>query len=139
MCSDWLGGMNRSDSDFPTRTRAGLGKLRVVPLAESGVFAPANLIAFGDSPFDTSWNDQGRPSGVPFLDDGVKVRTENVSFPEWRTKALARRHPPNWNMLFADGHIEGAKARTFFDRSSLEVLRRWNRDNQPHPEGLHRE
>jgi prepilin-type processing-associated H-X9-DG protein len=47
-------------------------------------------------------------------------------------KAMLQRHGGSWNMVYCDGHVEHGGVRTFFDWSSDEVVRRWNRDNQPH-------
>jgi prepilin-type processing-associated H-X9-DG protein/prepilin-type N-terminal cleavage/methylation domain-containing protein len=47
---------------------------------------------------------------------------------------LKRRHGGRWNVLFCDGHVENLSVAELFDVRRDEVLRRWNRDNQPHRE-----
>jgi prepilin-type processing-associated H-X9-DG protein len=124
---------------FSHRVPTGPGTFYNVPLPETAVINPSDMIAFGDSPLDPAHflQQQGKGIGVPILEHGLVSSIYSVMNADARTKAaMARRHSPNWNMLFADGHIEGAKARAFFDRKRQEVLRRWNRDNLPHPEGL---
>jgi prepilin-type processing-associated H-X9-DG protein len=49
--------------------------------------------------------------------------------------ALKRRHRGKFNIVFGDAHIENLPLRRLFYPSS-QVLRRWNTDNQPHPEAL---
>jgi len=55
-----------------------------------------------------------------------------------RRGKLVWRHPPNGiaREVFCDGHVEGIKARTLFDVSTDEALRRWNNDNLSHRELL---
>jgi hypothetical protein len=36
-------------------------------------------------------------------------------------------------MLFRDGHVEYGRIRKWVEHRD-DVMRRWNRDNQPHPE-----
>ncbi|MCS1411805.1 MAG: hypothetical protein M2R45_05007 [Verrucomicrobia subdivision 3 bacterium] len=97
----------------------------------SSIRAPANLIAVGD--------------GCGFEVDRIRVR---ASFPEDSPMMLvpsgprgsgeewvpiSARHDRRANMLFADGHVE---ADTLYNWSVPlpEKRRRWNWDNQPHPE-----
>src|SRR5207244_2558678 len=83
------------------------------PLPESGVLVPSNMIAIGDA------SDQ---------DDGDIVG--NLLEPEdW----ISNRHNGAGNVVFCDGHIEFAK-QTNWMRAAEEPRKRWNRDNQPHPE-----
>jgi prepilin-type N-terminal cleavage/methylation domain-containing protein/prepilin-type processing-associated H-X9-DG protein len=46
-------------------------------------------------------------------------------------RAVRQRHSGRWNTLFCDGHIEDLTTGKMFARKP-EVLRRWNRDNDPH-------
>jgi hypothetical protein len=39
-------------------------------------------------------------------------------------------------VVFCDGHVEGPRLQTLFSNHSDGVLKRWNRDNQPHRERL---
>jgi len=45
-----------------------------------------------------------------------------------------RRHGGQFNMLFADSHVEGARPVSIFDVRRDDILQRWNWDNQPHRE-----
>ena len=47
-----------------------------------------------------------------------------------------RRHAWRWNVVFCDGHTENHRTRELFDGAQLNVVKRWNRDNLPHPENL---
>ena len=49
-------------------------------------------------------------------------------------KAMLRRHGGRWNEVFCDGHVENGRLEKFFDWRKDEVLRLWNRDNEPHRE-----
>lgn len=54
----------------------------------------------------------------------------------WKSFNNPRLHDAAVNALFCDGHVEVPKAqRLFFERSD-DVLRRWNKDNEPHRELL---
>jgi prepilin-type processing-associated H-X9-DG protein len=44
-----------------------------------------------------------------------------------------RSHNNSANMLFADGHVESAR-QTNWVAATEAAPRRWNNDNQPHPE-----
>ncbi|HEX7861462.1 MAG TPA: prepilin-type N-terminal cleavage/methylation domain-containing protein [Verrucomicrobiae bacterium] len=107
------------------------------PLAENLVRNPSDMIAFGDSPL-TLFPASTKALGVPLLEQGITTSTYSALVPgtPFAKTALSKRHYPNWNILFVDGHVESGKARAFFDHSRNEVLRRWNRDNEPHREFL---
>jgi prepilin-type processing-associated H-X9-DG protein len=45
----------------------------------------------------------------------------------------SQRHKTRANILFCDGHVESLKEKALIE-SSNEVRRRWNNDNEPHPE-----
>jgi len=45
-----------------------------------------------------------------------------------------RRHASRWNVVFCDGHTEHHSTRELFDKTQANVMKRWNRDNLPHPE-----
>ena len=49
-----------------------------------------------------------------------------------------RRHAWRWNVAFCDGHTENHRTRELFDGAQVNVVKRWNRDNLPHPENLGR-
>jgi prepilin-type processing-associated H-X9-DG protein len=43
------------------------------------------------------------------------------------------RHLNGANILFCDGHVEYGRVRKWVEHRD-DVMRRWNRDHQPHPE-----
>ncbi|MFN2167227.1 MAG: hypothetical protein ACK2U9_13310, partial [Anaerolineae bacterium] len=53
--------------------------------------------------------------------------------PTYEEFAPARRHLDGANMLFVDSHVEYAKFRDWVAQEA-EIMSRWNRDHQPHPE-----
>ena len=73
-------------------------------IKESQVKAPSDMIAFG-----CSWGHDFLL--VDFLGGG--------------------KHAPRVNMVFCDGHVEGAKTNVWSARTPA-ARRRWNNDNQPH-------
>ena len=78
----------------------------IIPIAESEVVNPADMIAMGDG-------------GHVFLMRGDKAY-----------------HQGSINILFCDSHIELLKGTYVFKDTSDSVLVRWNRDHQPHRERL---
>ena len=107
----------------------------IVPVSESDVRMPANMIAFGDAAYrataarlDFGWGNFGRGFdydagfGAPTL-----VRDAN--------RLAAERHSGKWNLTFCDGHVEGQLLRRVFFEESSEARRQWNRDNEPHFNG----
>jgi prepilin-type processing-associated H-X9-DG protein len=44
------------------------------------------------------------------------------------------RHGGRFNVLFCDGHVENLESQRLLDYQNSDVMRRWYRDNQPHPE-----
>jgi prepilin-type N-terminal cleavage/methylation domain-containing protein/prepilin-type processing-associated H-X9-DG protein len=49
---------------------------------------------------------------------------------------IGRRHAGQWNAAFCDGHTEHHRTRELFDGAQDNVVKRWNKDHQPHPERL---
>jgi prepilin-type processing-associated H-X9-DG protein/prepilin-type N-terminal cleavage/methylation domain-containing protein len=88
---------------------------------ESRVKIPSDMIAFVDS---ISTSDAG----------GLVTPTfgygQGSNFMSW---GPSKRHNKGANVLFCDGHVEFAKYRNLVEHRD-EVMRRWNSDNQPHPE-----
>ena len=73
---------------------------------EAGVVSPADMVAIGDS------------GANPIL---------NIF------SGLYPPHQGSANNAFCDGHVEGAKTNRVYGKTA-EARRRWNRDDQPHPE-----
>ena len=81
---------------------------------ESAVIAPSELIMLADSKTDTNW------------DGNIDPRQSD----QWPSN----RHNRRTNLQCADGHAEGALRREVVNPKNNEWRRRWNNDNQPHPE-----
>jgi prepilin-type processing-associated H-X9-DG protein/prepilin-type N-terminal cleavage/methylation domain-containing protein len=114
-------------------------------LRESGVTKPAEMIAIGDALL--SWNFGTSAAGWwgfdPLIADGCEAMWLEVgtvsSLPgpgDWTTpRALTKsRHGGRFNVLFCDGHVVNLRPQDLFDYRSPDVMRRWYRDNLPHPE-----
>jgi prepilin-type N-terminal cleavage/methylation domain-containing protein/prepilin-type processing-associated H-X9-DG protein len=86
------------------------------PIPEAAVLAPADMIAFGDSP------------------DGWFILTADPKaiYP-FGTEFTALVHRTGANTAFCDGHVDFLKSRDLYVGTDT-VLRRWNHDHEPHPE-----
>ena len=104
----------------------GLGKVwlatsamnQCVPVTESSVVSPANLIAVAD------WFDS-----VPTLDQPHNSRATNAR----SSHVIAPWHFPGDNVLFVDGHLEFIKRSALYPPTE-NARRRFNNDHEPHPE-----
>jgi prepilin-type processing-associated H-X9-DG protein/prepilin-type N-terminal cleavage/methylation domain-containing protein len=99
---------------------------------EASVLITADMIAFGDVCLDPKYLVTA-DSYLNIL--GTKLWAmsgvaANMKLAEQRFRA---RHNGIMNIGFCDGHVESAK-RDRFLAFRPEVLRRWFRDNEPHPE-----
>jgi prepilin-type N-terminal cleavage/methylation domain-containing protein/prepilin-type processing-associated H-X9-DG protein len=86
---------------------------RRIGIMEAEVVAPADMMAIGES------------------DYLVLSRSQQYDFGK-----LPIRHQSKVNILLCDGHVESASEQSLFDDTSDQALSRWNRDHQPHREGL---
>jgi len=109
--------------------------LSIVPVSESDVRVPANMIAFGDAAYraslkrlDFGWANFGR--GLDY-DAGINAPT----IVRDANRLAAERHSGKWNLAFCDGHVEGPRLTDVFFEESDEARRRWNRDNESHKSG----
>jgi prepilin-type processing-associated H-X9-DG protein len=93
------------------------------PRRESQVVVPSDLIAFGDINW---WNEGGYIAsiGSPQTQFLLRVSSPQFAFDYHQTGA---------NVAFCDGHVEFGTRRRF-DTQQDSVRRRWNSDNEPHPE-----
>ena len=100
--------------------------------SELSVLIPSEMIAFGDVCLDPKY----RVTPDSYLNIlGTRLWAEsgvaaNVKSAQQRFRL---RHNGIMNISFCDGHVESAKPDRFLTFRP-EVLRRWFRDNQPHPE-----
>jgi len=85
----------------------------MVPVAESKVVVPSDMIAIGES------------------DHMDFMRSESYDF-----KHLFLRHQNQSNVAFCDGHVESPTLQFLFEDTSDAALVRWNRDHLPHREAL---
>jgi len=93
-------------------------------IKETQVVAPADMIAFGDSSEDKDWG------GLWWFDPTSGWQNNDGSF---TSLGPSRRHSGGANIVFCDGHVEYGKYRKWVDHRD-DVMSRWNRDHQPHPE-----
>lgn len=95
------------------------------PVSESGVSVPADMMAIGDS-----------------VDGTLIFRRWLMEWDRFRDFDRARfghatdRHQGGINVLFCDYHVESPTVKFVFEDKSDPALVRWNRDHQPHREGL---
>jgi prepilin-type processing-associated H-X9-DG protein/prepilin-type N-terminal cleavage/methylation domain-containing protein len=89
-----------------------------IPITESEVIAPSDMMAIGDS-FDGTIG----LSRVPVA--------ENAKYGN-----ILTRHQGKANVVFCDGHVESPMLKFLFADTSDAALVRWNRDHQPHREKL---
>ncbi len=89
-----------------------------VPIGESEVINPSDMMAIGDGFGDSAFR------RLPDL---------------WRLETLgfaSSRHQNRANVLFCDGHVESLAFKFLFQVNSDAALVRWNRDHLPHRERL---
>ncbi len=94
------------------------------PLRDAQVLAPADMIAYGDGAEDPDWG------GLWFFDPTWWWKNKDGSFYCW---GPSRRHSDGSNVVFCDGHAEYGQIRKWVTQRD-DVMWRWNRDHQPHPE-----
>jgi prepilin-type N-terminal cleavage/methylation domain-containing protein/prepilin-type processing-associated H-X9-DG protein len=101
----------------------------ILPTAESQVRAPSNMIAIGDvSPGDT----MELPPGFPLR----RIFGGSGRFDVCSTNRMLWPGSPHGgaaNLLFIDGHVESGRQTNWVAATDI-ARRRWNNDNQPHPE-----
>jgi prepilin-type N-terminal cleavage/methylation domain-containing protein/prepilin-type processing-associated H-X9-DG protein len=83
-------------------------------MPESRVKAPADMMMLADSKSDKSW-------------DGNIDPKEPDQWP-------AKRHNERTTVMLCDGHAESARRRDIVDPNNAGWRKRWNNDNEPHPE-----
>jgi prepilin-type processing-associated H-X9-DG protein len=114
-----------------------------IAVRESEIRSPSNLIAVGDG--FLALKNARLPNGQAYQDAGGllmqseilerNLYAESSFFSETiNPREAARRHRKRLNMAFADGHVESGIIASWFFTKSDESVRRWNIDNEPHPE-----
>ena len=90
----------------------------IIPIAESAIIVPGDMIAIGDS-----FNGTIGLSRVAV--------TENEKYGN-----ILTRHQGKASVVFCDGHVESPTLKFLFEDNSDVALSRWNRDHLPHRERL---
>jgi prepilin-type processing-associated H-X9-DG protein len=106
----------------------GLSQLR--PIRESEVINPSRMIAIGDSTIVPQGPEDPDQMGIPMAPWSWYLAPDQLLTPQ--DKAMLRRHGGRWNQVFCDGHVENGRLEDYFDYRKDEVLKLWNRDNEPH-------
>ena len=86
---------------------------RPVPVRESAVVSPSEMMAIGDSLF-----------GFIYF-----MRVDLASYSKYRPFS---RHQGKANVVFCDGHVESPTLAQLLKDDGDAALERWNRDHQPH-------
>jgi prepilin-type processing-associated H-X9-DG protein/prepilin-type N-terminal cleavage/methylation domain-containing protein len=89
-----------------------------IPITESEVIAPSDMMAIGDS-----------------FDGTIALSRANLTQLEKCGNTFAR-HQGRANVVFCDGHVESPTLQFLFADTSDAALSRWNRDHLPHREKL---
>ena len=118
----------------------GLGGRTMVappPLPLSGVVAPSDMIAIGDSYASGYLYGTNSVSGdEPWIGSNLPGATVIVPQLRWE-RAAVQRHRGRLNTVFCDVHVESIQLRMLlYDRSDA-ALKRWNNDNKSHLELYH--
>jgi prepilin-type N-terminal cleavage/methylation domain-containing protein/prepilin-type processing-associated H-X9-DG protein len=101
--------------EMPLGLTGSLGNNSWTGLKESRVLVPCDMIAIGDDP--ELPNQDGDITGA--LDEQDDV--------------VGNRHNGGANIVFCDAHVEYAR-QTNWMKAATGIRKRWNNDNQPHPE-----
>jgi prepilin-type processing-associated H-X9-DG protein len=89
----------------------------VIPVKESEVASPSEMMAVGDS-----------------ANGGLDFMRQDLNYLEKR--GASARHQGKLNVVFCDVHVESPTLQFLFTDTSDEALARWNRDHLPHREKL---
>jgi prepilin-type N-terminal cleavage/methylation domain-containing protein/prepilin-type processing-associated H-X9-DG protein len=92
---------------------------RPKPIPEAAVIVPSEMIAIGDATSEVNGG------GVSSL--AIPSKVDN-NLQSWKPS-----HVDGYNSAFCDGHVAFLKTAEFLGASD-QARRRWNNDNQPHPE-----
>lgn len=98
------------------------------PVRESEAVATHDLILYGDASI---------PQGMVYSRSHLNFREYQMNttglLREKQRAAESRRHRGRFNVAFCDGHVESLTTDRLFSTNEW-VTRRWNLDNQPHPD-----
>ena len=127
---------------FPPGGVPGPADVRLIRDAE--VLVPSDMIAFADAVLE----DYGAAPGYPEIWGtmhlsvsanilallAIKSPLVNPADPSVVTavNCMKMRHRGMWDVVFCNAHVESLKPAALWDPRVDNVVRRWNRDHQPH-------
>ncbi|HWW03193.1 MAG TPA: prepilin-type N-terminal cleavage/methylation domain-containing protein [Candidatus Acidoferrum sp.] len=103
---------------------------------ENQVIAPSDLVALADAappPYILTFPEDGDSDEDDPPPPGTPTPRASQGNLLWGLSLMPARHNQGANAAFCDGHVEFAKLALWF-RQTETARRRWNIDNQPHPE-----
>ena len=105
-----------------------------MPMRESQIICPSDMIAMSDSVF---WPYPSGPSIPSGLLDLAPALSPNTWLPVTDAmRAVQQRHGGRWSVGFCDGHVENMRTTDLFNRTNYTVMRRWNNDHLPYDGSL---
>ena len=113
---------------------ATFGVCFLVPLPETQVKAPDDMIVFGDNFWVFTDREMDYEAGG--IARSVPGGGHDAATVERSIREANRRHGGFANVVFGDGHVAGMKFQPLFFDESDDALRRWNNDHEPHREVL---
>jgi prepilin-type processing-associated H-X9-DG protein len=110
----------------------------VRPTIDGDVLCPSSMVAVGDEIISPSYPSQDLSlPWISFFDDLSLAIVDPDTFLYHISNngpLHKQRHMNRWNVVFCDGHVENLREARLFDNRDPEVLKLWNKDNEPHPE-----
>jgi prepilin-type N-terminal cleavage/methylation domain-containing protein/prepilin-type processing-associated H-X9-DG protein len=124
-------GYNDIGSGLAPFTHLGLASdVGPLPITESKVTTPSDMIMIGDYPTAYKFQFNFRNPGPPrLIEQDGDITPDLADSTDW----VDDRHMSGANVVFTDGHVEYAKQKIWIQATEA-ARRRWNTDNQPHPE-----
>jgi prepilin-type N-terminal cleavage/methylation domain-containing protein/prepilin-type processing-associated H-X9-DG protein len=116
----------------------------IMPITESMVVNPSDMIAIGDAAMSIDAPEWSAPWVVGSAQLDLSIINPPFGTPTFGYLALGlpastpverafdKRHGARWNIGFCDGHVEGKRRQDVFNINRPDLMARWNRDNQAH-------
>jgi prepilin-type processing-associated H-X9-DG protein/prepilin-type N-terminal cleavage/methylation domain-containing protein len=109
-----------------------------VPVRESKVMAPVDMLAAGDAFLEERGTIVQVTDALGMnLAVGGFIHPFSQDYATLFTGTAFKRHGGKLNVAFCDGHVETLKIGQLFNRTNNLSLIRWNNDHQPHRELLY--